>query len=180
MVIVGGSGRFKILFGSRTSSFTGLFWGRTSGSWKDCWKAIGYKSGVPVKDCKDSLSLFGDVVEPNDLSRMDLVSLFSFSWLFCQFLSALSCGPWKEKSLYLKSLSHLLDSYGILKCLCVSQNVCSTGRVNYVIATRGDNAFEIHLHIDSCMWTFIFHKTTNQIIRFCNLWSMQRSSSVKI
>lgn len=104
MVIVGGSGMFKILFGSRTLTFTGLFRGRTSGSWKDCWKAIGHKSGVPVKDCKDSLSLFGHVVEPNVLSRMDLVSLFSFSWLFCQFLSALSCGPWKEKSLYLKSL----------------------------------------------------------------------------
>ncbi|KAG6778030.1 hypothetical protein POTOM_017875 [Populus tomentosa] len=56
-----------------------LFRGRTSGSWKDCWKAIGHKSGVPVKDCKDSLSLFGDVVEPNDFSRMDLMKKFSQS-----------------------------------------------------------------------------------------------------
>lgn len=52
---------------------------------------------MPVKDCKDSLSLFGDVVEPNDLSRMDLVSLFSFSWLFCQFLSAIELWALERK-----------------------------------------------------------------------------------
>jgi hypothetical protein len=146
--------------------------GLLEGYWLQIWSACKRLQGQPlfIRRCGGT----------QWLEWMDLVSLFSFSWLFCPFLSALSCGPWKEKSLYLKSLSHLLDSYGILKCLCVSQNVCSTGRVNYVIATRGDNAFEIHLHIDSCMWTLIFHKTTNQIIRFCNLWSMQRSSSVKI
>lgn len=52
---------------------------------------------MPVKDCKGSLSLFGDVVEPNDLSRMDLVSLFSFSWLFCQFLSAIELWALERK-----------------------------------------------------------------------------------